>query len=563
MRKILREGIDDYRNKYSDIPDNIFDELLSLDPTYKSGVDDIGIYSEWLFKQFQNKNITERDFARIPSLLAAAEKYKDSSFDINRYNSLSDLKDELIKLKDIFDNDDKNIENDFKKYDRVNLRDMADLVLDGEYWQIWIPRTHAAFVRLGKNTNWAVAEPNANGRAHYNEMAKLGPTYICKNKKYFNELYLINLDYTNDKGLVMDGYGNSCDLYEIIHRYDNKDLSPFFMKILNKRLNDVSTKLYSKNGTSVYKTNNEDILKYYGVDTYYMPDREDKNTDYILITFSNSYETFVFILSDLVLYDARDISDFSSTVFSDLFSEDANLKPFITDLILKSLKDSCKEINDDGSFTTTVKADDFISDLDCSDSDFDADVITDLLRGDWNNALGDSYVDNIEYFDGFADDISEEDFNPSALNSLSKLGLTVQDFKDIWDGNREEDFDEKVYNHVREAIRQALSEAVTVSILNNAYHLLINSVEDATGCSMDNSNYPNIEFSGNINKLLDSYFNAKSITDDYSGDIKTVGQLIRYTLVNFTYKIPYYGFEDYIDDNVFYRSLDEYLLEDD
>lgn len=182
----LYEAIQDIKKYYPNISDDVFMQLINLDPTYR-GNDSAGKYGKWLLNLYNRGNLSEEDFDEVTPLLNQFTTYRNriQNKDLNSYKSLDALADTLTS---VIDDDSmltprqkvrflKNVKSGKVK---VNAEDDYDVVLETPKFIVYVPNTHEASMKLGKGTGWCTAHENPQWYKNYTENG--GKLYIIKNK---------------------------------------------------------------------------------------------------------------------------------------------------------------------------------------------------------------------------------------------------------------------------------------------------------------------------------------------------------------------------------------------
>ena len=238
----LTEAIADIKKYYPKIPDDVFMQLISLDPTYK-GNDSAGKYSKWLLNLYNKGNLTDEEFNEVTPLLNQFTIYRNriQNKDLNSYKSLDDLSNVLASVID----DDSMLTNRQKvrflknvKSGKIktNAEDDYDVVLETPNFIVFVPNTHEASMKLGKGTEWCTAHENPDWYNQYTENG--GKLYIIKNKKTGERW-----QYSDLKNAFLDSSDSEFDIQGLMCR--DEKLSKFFAKFL-----DVD--YFNFNGTWVY-----------------------------------------------------------------------------------------------------------------------------------------------------------------------------------------------------------------------------------------------------------------------------------------------------------------------
>lgn len=198
---MLNEGIDDVLNLYKNKKDffdyltkndnQIFNRIMSLDPTSKPEKDKVGKYVKWILKQLKDgdkrlkeklKSPTKEDDQDIYDTLNMFHKpnikNRLKKKDIFQYKSYEELEDEINKFQ--FSPDEESsiefgeIQDDVKS---GNLEVFGQT--DG--WLIIIPKNKEMSCKYGEygtKTKWCTANPNINAFHSY----KKGNLYILLDK---------------------------------------------------------------------------------------------------------------------------------------------------------------------------------------------------------------------------------------------------------------------------------------------------------------------------------------------------------------------------------------------
>ena len=225
----LNEDIEAVKKYYPNIPDNIFMQLVELDPTYR-GNDSLGKYSKWLLNLFNKGKLSEEQFNEVTPLLNQFTIYRNriQNKDLNSYKSLDDLAEVLALVVD----DDSMLTPRQKvrflknvKSGKISLdkSDDYDIVLDTPKFIVYVPNTHEASMKLGKGTEWCTAHENPEWYNDYTEGdSKL---YIIKNKETGERW-----QYSDKNGDFLNEYDETFKIAELMKQ--DKKLSRFFEQFL-------------------------------------------------------------------------------------------------------------------------------------------------------------------------------------------------------------------------------------------------------------------------------------------------------------------------------------------
>lgn len=224
----LKEDINAVKKYYPNIPEDVFMQLITLDPTYRNN-NSLGKYGKWILNLYNKGNLSEDDFAEVTPLLQQFTIYRNriQDKDLNRYKTLEELADILASVVD----DDSMLTDRQKLRFQKNVKagrikiaaeDDYDTVFDDYSFTVYVPNTHEASMKLGKGTEWCTAHENPMWYEKYTDGGyKL---YIIKNKETGERYQYSDLD-----GDILDQEDEEFDYMETF--YGDKDLVEFLNKI--------------------------------------------------------------------------------------------------------------------------------------------------------------------------------------------------------------------------------------------------------------------------------------------------------------------------------------------
>lgn len=171
-------SLDDiYVKYYSGIDRDIFNKIVSSDPTWREEKPDkMGKFGKWLLKLWVNRKLKLEDLYKAKEYLSYFIKYNNriEIKDINKYSNLVDLYN-VVKV--FIDNPDVATSNS----DEVRrIKEDAEKVYEDREWLVVVPHTQDASCYYGKGTQWCTAAERSNNMFdHYNDQGNL---YININK---------------------------------------------------------------------------------------------------------------------------------------------------------------------------------------------------------------------------------------------------------------------------------------------------------------------------------------------------------------------------------------------
>lgn len=162
---------DIYVKYYSGIDRDIFNKIISSDPTWRSEKPDkMGKFGKWLLKLYMTKSLNIEDLYKASEYLSYFVRYNNriEVKDINKYRSLPELYN-VVKV--FMENPDIATSNS----DEVRrIKEGAEKVYEDGEWLIVVPHTKEASCYYGKGTQWCTAaEQSHNMFDHYNNQGNL------------------------------------------------------------------------------------------------------------------------------------------------------------------------------------------------------------------------------------------------------------------------------------------------------------------------------------------------------------------------------------------------------
>ena len=162
---------DIYQKYYAQIPQDIFQKIISYDPTYNPDKPNkMGKFGKWLLSIYQKGNLKIEDLYKAQQYLQTFIKFnsKITPNDITQYKSLVDL---YNKIKPFLDNPQQIV----SKGDEIRkIKEGAEKVYEDNKWIVIVPHTEESSCYYGKGTQWCTAaEKSHNMFNFYNQRGKL------------------------------------------------------------------------------------------------------------------------------------------------------------------------------------------------------------------------------------------------------------------------------------------------------------------------------------------------------------------------------------------------------
>ena len=197
----LTEDIAAVKRQYSHIPENDFDTIIRLDPTFNPDRDSVGKYGKWLLGLYKKDNPLNHD--NVTETISQYDSLKnDRNYqiekDINKFKSFDDMQSAIESVS--------STELSARQKER-ELRTSKDykIVYRDKDWTIYVPLSYAGSCTLGKGTSWCTAYSDDD--RYYKEYTEDGPLYILinnndKSKKY--QFHFESKSYMNKNDREID-----------------------------------------------------------------------------------------------------------------------------------------------------------------------------------------------------------------------------------------------------------------------------------------------------------------------------------------------------------------------
>ncbi len=223
VERALFEDIESMKKYFPNIPDEQFQSLIELDPTYTPGSKNAGTYGRWILT-LANKGKLD-NIGHVKDLLTRFNdnaKYLKNK-DIMRYKTMDEVENML------------NDEDSYKEQshrqevrDRQKARKNADLgneakkVYEDSTWEVWVPLTYAASCKLGQGASWCTASTESDYYYNHYKNNYGGDYYININKQDPEEKYQFHFE----SGQFMDVDDAAIDLSDFLSK--NRGLKEFY-----------------------------------------------------------------------------------------------------------------------------------------------------------------------------------------------------------------------------------------------------------------------------------------------------------------------------------------------
>lgn len=198
LESTLTEDIASTREKYAEIPDETFNELIGMDPTFDKSKDKVGTYGKWILDKFKAGTVTESDFGHIKDCLSRFDDNKKNLKvkDIYKFKTLSDIDAYLNDNGSYVELTDRQLDRERRKEKQAGWDALKDVSLEDESeymgrhgnYDVYVPLTYQASCKLGEGASWCTADPTSDD--YYNR-------YL---RSYGGKYYIfININNPKDK----------------------------------------------------------------------------------------------------------------------------------------------------------------------------------------------------------------------------------------------------------------------------------------------------------------------------------------------------------------------------
>jgi len=227
MKRYIRSAVsvENLKTQFAkEIPEDVFTELIELDPTsnYSSGKG--GKYCPWILKQYNAGNITESDYDNLKDALDLFSKqYKRyPNPDIGAYKTFEDFlaATHAVGNRELTEKEKAKL---LKKQAHHASDDDKKFLVSEDNWEVWQPLTYAGSISLardgGKKASWCTAY---EGNDHYwKRYTSQGPLFIFLNKSDPSEKYQLHLQTDSwydidDRSQGMPAFYDFCAQHPVI-----------------------------------------------------------------------------------------------------------------------------------------------------------------------------------------------------------------------------------------------------------------------------------------------------------------------------------------------------------
>ena len=230
IEQLLNETLQDAFGFYKDkLSQEQFDKLIALDPTFKIEQDRLGTYGKWIITSFLRGTLKEEEFDNVTEILDDFNTRKRNikapgGSDINRYKTLAEIRAALDTVE-LTDAQKERLRRKAKQY--ADLGDQAEFLFETDKWEVWVPKTYAASMKLGSGSNWCTASTGSSGERYFHQYTdqwgsqrrgtadECGNLVIFNNKKDSSEKYQLQV--------ILDPQGKPYKIGDFMNINDNSE----------------------------------------------------------------------------------------------------------------------------------------------------------------------------------------------------------------------------------------------------------------------------------------------------------------------------------------------------
>lgn len=238
---VLEEDIEGMKKYYKNIPDEKFQELIELDPTYKMGSNNAGTYGKWILG-LANKNNGELDnIGHITDVIKRFDQNKKQlkNKDIMQFKSVEEVDNYLNNDYNYNElTDRQRLRQTQKNVRNTDVDKDATKVFENSMWEVWVPNTYEASCKLGQGTQWCTATTST--RDYFDSYTNDGKLYININKstgdKYqFHFESESFMDEDDEEIDVEDFFLTNGDLAKFYSNIDSTGIAKRMLMLVERR----------------------------------------------------------------------------------------------------------------------------------------------------------------------------------------------------------------------------------------------------------------------------------------------------------------------------------------
>lgn len=190
-------SIGELKTKFApDMDDDIFDEILAIDPTAKPAGGKAGKYSPWIFKHYNEGDLGDQYRNLRDDLdLFSRQGKKFKNTDINQFKTVKEFMDNANEVRNQVPATAKEAKKKAKAVSKNGSNSDRKLLLTSDGWEVWQALTWAGNISLAyegvkpgmpcspdypenMKATWCTAGESNDGRDYFNQYSSKGPIYV-------------------------------------------------------------------------------------------------------------------------------------------------------------------------------------------------------------------------------------------------------------------------------------------------------------------------------------------------------------------------------------------------
>jgi hypothetical protein len=197
--------------------EEIFKQLVEVDPTADYDNNKGGKYAPWIIRQYNKGALSPEDFTNLKDALKhfATQPKKYLHSDLGQYKTVKEFLEDAERVGNMPLTEKEKAKQLKKQAHHASTEDKEFITSDG-VWELWVPKTHAGSISLaregGTKARWCTAyDGNDYYWKQYTEGSRAGKLYIFLNTSNPKEKYQLHFESNSwfdieDDSLGMDKF---------------------------------------------------------------------------------------------------------------------------------------------------------------------------------------------------------------------------------------------------------------------------------------------------------------------------------------------------------------------
>ena len=269
-----------YNQLYKNIPENVYKEIVWLDPTSikdNTGfVTRVGKYSKWVLDLWRRDkfHLNGSEQARdVFNAFQLYDKHKNKlTGEYAKYKNIANIKTVKDLMEISYEINKLLTDKQIASRSEINQAEKdVEIIFDDDLWQVVIPKTYQASIKWGHkcaNASWCTASSSAMN--HYNRYAAIDNLYIFYNKQKPESSYQLFIHDPEDNNIEFNNVKNQHRNFKEFLEDDDKlaelyknTIKPESLKIHN------DTEYYKQKMVERVKETNSIYILLQGLEEYH------------------------------------------------------------------------------------------------------------------------------------------------------------------------------------------------------------------------------------------------------------------------------------------------------